>query len=355
MNLMELYKTMSDINSIPKIDRNIMEQLLHSDGIAMSSTDKEGVTHILIKSFVILFWRNTSDSKVVTSLDFSPSLVMHDEEQLRAGMTPMHRHDYIEIAYVAKGEFSQLIAGEKRTFSQGSICIIDKNSEHADFIKNQDNFVIFICMKEGFFDELFLAELDDNNVQQFIRRALMKQKSLRQFLQFTPRDEQDVLFPLIEQVAKEKFENRKGAKYIIKGLIIRIFDILTRDYDINLTSTQLKRMNELLYSEVEEYLRKNYKDASLKELTKRFHFQQDYFARLVKKHAGITFSELLRKIRISKAEELLVNTRMPVTSIIESVGYENRHHFYNIFFELNNMTPEQYRQKHWDRSQDVSE
>lgn len=224
MNLMELYKTMSDINSIPKIDRNIMEQLLHSDGIAMSSTDKEGVTHILIKSFVILFWRTTSDSKVVTSLDFSPSLVMQDEEQLRAGMTPMHRHDYIEIAYVAKGEFSQLIAGEKRTFSQGSICIIDKNSEHADFIKDQDNFVIFICMKEDFFDELFLAELDDNNVQQFIRRALMKQKSLRQFLQFTPRDEQDVLFPLIEQVAKEKYENRKGAKYIIKGLIIRIFD-----------------------------------------------------------------------------------------------------------------------------------
>lgn len=345
MNLMELYETMSYTDSMPMIDQKVIDQLLHSDNIVMFNTDSEDTIHSLNESFVIIFWRNTTDTKVTASINFDPPLVTYSEDRLRASMTPMHRHEYIEIAYVVKGEFSQFIGGKKRTFSQGSVCIIDRNSEHADYVKSLDNFVIFLCMKQDFFDELFLTELDNNNVQQFIRSALLKQKSLKQFLKFTPLDEEDVLFPLIEQVAKEKFENRKGSKYIIKGLIMRIFDILTKEYDINLTSTQLKKMNDLLFAEVEEYLKKNYKDVTLKELAIKFHFQEDYFTRLIKKHTGITYLEFLRKIRISKAEELLLNSHMSVSSIIEFVGYENRHHFYNIFFNIYKMTPEQYRQK----------
>lgn len=352
MNLMELYETMSDTASIPIFDQKVAFQLLQADSAMRFNTIGEDMIHRLNESFGIITWRTTSDCKVATSFDFSPPLLTYTEDKLRAAMTPMHRHDYIEITYVVKGEFSQFIGGEKHIFSQGSLCIVDRNSEHADYVKDQDNFVIFLCMKEDFFDELFFSELEDNNLQQFIRRALMKQKSLKQFLQFTPRDQADVIFPLVEQVAMEKYENKKGSKHVIKGLIIRLFDILTKDYDINLTSTQLKKMNDFLFAEVEEYLRNNYKEASLKELTKRFHFQQDYFARLIKKHTGNTFSELLRKIRMAKAVELLLKTHMSVRSIIEAVGYENKHHFYNIFYELYSMTPEQYRLKHGNRLQD---
>jgi AraC-like DNA-binding protein len=347
MDLMEQYEIMSNTDSIPLRDQNITRESLNLQKSPMiSNVGNENDIHVLNESFVISFWRTTPDSKVAFSLNFFPPVIIYIEDWLKAGMSPMHRHDYMEIAYVVKGEFSQFIGGKKHTFSQGSLCIVDKNSEHADYVKDQDNFVIFLGMKEEFFDELFLSELDDNNVQQFIRKALIKQKSLKQFIHFTPRDAQDLIFPLIEQVITEKFENRKGARYMIKALMIRIFDILTTDYDISLTSTQLKKMNDLVFAEVEEYLMKNYKEASLKKLTEQFHFQQDYFARLFKRHAGITFTEFLRKIRISKSEELLLNTRMSISSIIESVGYENRHHFYNIFYEIHNMTPEQYRQKY---------
>lgn len=345
---------MGNIDSISISLKNAIIQL-SSQGIVTINSGSDDMIHSINEYFVIIFWRNTSDSKVAVSINFSTPLIEHFEDQQRINMTDMHRHDYIEIAYVVKGEFSQLIDGKKHTFSQGSVCIIDRNSEHSDYVENQDNFVIFLGMKEEFFDELFLSELDNNNVQQFIRKALMKQKSLKQFLQFTPRNSRDAIFTLIEHVVTEKFENRKGTRYIIKGLMIRIFDILTKDYDINLTSTQLKKMNDILFLEIEEYLRKNYKDASLKDLGKQFHFQQDYYSRVIKKHLGITFFEFLRKIRMSKAEELLLNTNMTVTSIIESVGYENRYHFYNIFFELHNMTPKQYRQKHGVRLQDKSE
>jgi AraC-like DNA-binding protein len=341
MNLLELYEVFSKTDSIPVFEKNIMVD--YPLNVILNSEGED--IHSLIDSFAIILWRNNSDGKVVTSINFSPPILTYVEDRLSVGMTKIHRHDYIEMAFVVKGEFSQMVGGQRLTFPQGSVCIIDRNTEHADYVKDQDNFVIFICMKENFFDEILLSEIENNNVQQFIRKALLEQKSLKQLLQFTPRGQHDVLLPLIDQVCAEKCGNQKGANYIVKGLMIRIFFILTMDYyEINLTKSQKKQINDLLFLEVEEYLRKNYQDASLKELTSRFHFQQDYFARLIKKHTGLTFSEYLRKIRISKAEELLLNTRMTTTQIIESIGYKNRNHFYNVFHAIHNMTPEQFRQ-----------
>ncbi len=344
MDLMKHYELLDDTDSIASAQENAIAQMLSQDLMRVCPGGNDMV-YSINESLVIISWRTLPDSKIIVSLDFSPPVITDYRDHQNSHMTPLHRHNFIEMAYVVKGELNQLIAGVKYTFPQGSICIIDRNSEHADFVKNQDNYVIFLGMKEDLFDELFLSELD-NKVQKFIRKALLEQKSIKQFLQFNPRYTDNEIFSLIEQVAEEKFKNGKGAKYIVKGLMIRVFDILTKDYDILLTSTHLKKMNELLFSEIEEYMRGNYKDASLKELTKRFHFQQDYYARLIKKHTGMTFSEFHRKIRMSKAEDLLLNTRMSIGSIIESVGYENRYYFYKFFFELHNLTPLQYRKKH---------
>jgi YesN/AraC family two-component response regulator len=340
MNLLEQYEVLSKTDSIRVVDKNIM--VYYPLNLILNSEGED--IHSLIDSFAIIFWRNISDGTVVTSINFSPPILTYVEEKSNESMTKMHRHDYIEMAYVIKGEFSQFIAGKKRTFSQGSVCIIDRNCEHADYVEDQDNFVLFICMNENFFDEMFLSELENSNVHKFIRRALLEQKNLKQYLQFTPK-RHDLILPLIEQVCAEIFGNHKGVNYIVKGLIIRIFFYLTMDYEINLNETQLKKMNDLLFIEVEEYLRKNYKDVSLKELSSRFHFQEDYFNRLIKKHTGLTFTEFLKKIRISKAEDMLLNTRMSITEIVDSVGYMNRSYFYKLFQKTYNMTPEQYRKK----------
>ena len=197
-------------------------------------------------------------------------------------------------------------------------------------------------MNQNFFDEMFLAELENSNVQKFIRKALLEQKNSKQFLQFTPR-KQGIILPIIEQICDEVLGDNKGANYIVRGLMIRLFYLLITDFEINLTATQLDKVNDLLFIEIEEYLRRNYKDVSLKSLTKQFHFQEDYFTRLIKKHTGFTFSEFLKRIRISKAEEMILNTRMSISEIVESIGYKNRSYFYKLFQKTYDMTPEQYR------------
>ena len=344
MNLKELFELMANPPITAKMDPDHIHQR-YLEFFMANHADGDGFTHSLNEPFSIKYWRNTPDNKVILYDDTENTFVELFDEWLKKGMTHMHSHDFIEIAYVMHGEFSQMISGKKRTFSEGSVCIIDRNTIHCDYVNTSDNFVIFLCMKEDFFSELFISEIDDSNLQQFIRKALLTQKTLKQFLHFIPRDDLNSIYELIELVAKEKSDNDKGSHYLIKGLIIRIFDRLTKHFDLSLTSAQLEKMNDLLYMEVEQYLRTNYKDATLNHLVNLFHFQEDYFTRLIKKHSGMTYSQLLKKIRVSKAEEMLLNTRMSVNDIMEAIGYENRYHFYKVFSEFNNMTPKQYRQE----------
>ena len=50
------------------------------------------------------------------------------------------------------------------------------------------------------------------------------------------------------------------------------------------------------------------------------------------------------------AEKLLSNTEMPITQIIEQIGYNNINNFYRRFKLLNGITPSAYRNLHRERN-----
>ena len=212
----------------------------------------EGV-HRIEESFTVMLWRTLPGTKVVyTYIDKDRAAT--NQDAWRRPETYLHRHDFIEMLYVVKGELNQIICGQKQTFTEGTACIIDTNCEHTDIVADQDNFVVFLCMDESFFDQLFLAGINGSSLQQFLIKALLSQKSQRQFIRFRPKDDANTVYDLVEQVVTEKDTHRIGADYIIKGLMIRIFDTLIRKYDTDLTQMQRKRMDELLFHEVETYL-----------------------------------------------------------------------------------------------------
>ena len=66
-------------------------------------------------------------------------------------------------------------------------------------------------------------------------------------------------------------------------------------------------------------------------------------SKLVKNNTGKTFKDLLQEKRMSEAEKLISNTKIPITEIIFSVGYENTNFFYKMFTEKFGCTPKEYR------------
>lgn len=326
------------LSSFQELDGNVL--------IEMYSKNLKGINEYGIhdyssdEPFSVLLWRHINDKLFLSiNFEFNASVNIQNGSDLNR----LGRNNNIGLAYVVKGKFTQLIAGQHYTFSQGDICIFDRNTERADSKNFQDNFVVFIHMNEEFFKSLNLSELEKDEFLDFLKRALSMQRILKQFILFKSIDNKDHLSNLIEQIITEKKENQKGTSYVIKGLMIRIFDKLIKHYDFRIFTKQSKNTRDLLFVQIEDYIKRHFQHVTVKELSNVFHFQEDYFNRLIKKHTGMSFTRFLRKIRLSKFEEILLNTDLPISKIIESVGYESRYHFYRYFKEQHNMTPEQYR------------
>ena len=104
-------------------------------------------------------------------------------------------------------------------------------------------------------------------------------------------------------------------------------------------------MNWIIFEEVSEYIQQHYADITIQQLVDTFHFQEDYFNRLIKAKTGMTYSAYVQKIRLEKAEHLLISSGKSVEEIADIVGYHNKGYFYKIFQERYGMTPAKYRKK----------
>lgn len=81
-------------------------------------------------------------------------------------------------------------------------------------------------------------------------------------------------------------------------------------------------------------------------LAEQLNYSSDYINRVVKKHSGMSISEYDRIIRLKKAKELFANSDQSITSIITSLGFENKTFFYGLFQKKYGMTPMEYRREH---------
>lgn len=94
-----------------------------------------------------------------------------------------------------------------------------------------------------------------------------------------------------------------------------------------------------------DFIIQNYNSKiSLSSVSNHVYCNPTYLSRLLKASVGVSFTNYLNEIRISKAEELLLNTTDSVYSIAKAVGYESTGYFYKKFKEKNNCSPDTYRQ-----------
>lgn len=68
-----------------------------------------------------------------------------------------------------------------------------------------------------------------------------------------------------------------------------------------------------------------------------------YISRLVKRATGRSWTELLQEKRLMRADELLLRTRLPVSEIMNLVGYNNSSYFYRLYTQRFGLSPKMRR------------
>lgn len=82
---------------------------------------------------------------------------------------------------------------------------------------------------------------------------------------------------------------------------------------------------------------------TLDEIAKRLSITPEYLGTQFRKETGVTFSNYIKNVRITKAKELLVGTSLKLYEISERVGYSDPKYFSKVFKDTVGMLPAEYR------------
>ncbi len=119
-------------------------------------------------------------------------------------------------------------------------------------------------------------------------------------------------------------------------------EILDGFLDAVYESRGKKNTSEHLYKAI-QYINAHYfEDLNLDILAQNVFVSGYYLSHLFRREMGVTFSDYLTKVRVSRAKELLMEGRS-VEDVSDCVGYRDGNYFIKIFKKIVGVTPSKYR------------
>lgn len=159
----------------------------------------------------------------------------------------------------------------------------------------------------------------------------------------------------LEKILKDYIPDIEGLNYNISGRLEDTMDYETlddyREYVLNIYKQAFDEYIDInaikcstLIQKTIMYIKKNYQNDLTTELVANYVGKTpNYFSHLFKKELGISFSEYLNRVRISKAKELILNSNLLIYEIGEKVGYHDYFYFSQVFKRIEGYPPTEYR------------
>ena len=96
---------------------------------------------------------------------------------------------------------------------------------------------------------------------------------------------------------------------------------------------------------IQLYIREHLgEDLSLMRLSEVFYFNPSYLSRLFKQSTGQNLTETIARLRLERAQELLMDRKLKIADITAAVGFDSQHYFSRFFKKHTGVTPQEYRE-----------
>ena len=254
---------------------------------------------------------------------------------------PSHKHNYIEFNYVYQGNLTQIIDNKKIILQKGELIFLNQYITHEIEASSENDIVINFIIRPEFFDYIITLLDNENSISKFLLTTLYTDYDEGEYLYFKVSERKDIQ-DLVERIITELYTPSIMNKATIKLLVgLLLVELIKNSQDIEIYSVD--NYEKVLIIQSLKYIDEFYNRATLFELSQKLK-QPDYkLSKLIKKHTGMTFKELLQERKLSKAIELIRSTNYSIVEIIELIGYENPTYFYKIFKNKFGMTPREYK------------
>ncbi|MBR1854188.1 MAG: helix-turn-helix transcriptional regulator [Lachnospiraceae bacterium] len=151
---------------------------------------------------------------------------------------------------------------------------------------------------------------------------------------------------IMTQIEEEWEHYDSYSNDMIESLVTHLFVTALRGQASAPASTPdtLLRQKHLPLLHALSYIQHHYaEDPSLEETAAAVHVSGAYLSRLFKQAFDTSYSAFLSEIKISHAQQLLLNTSLPVSQVAYQCGYHNSNYFCDAFKKVIGVPPLKYR------------
>ena len=284
---------------------------------------------------------------------YKEDMFFSDENDISAGRMlrymPSHWHskDHFEVFYSVSGNCPVHFQNETVIVKPGSVMIIAPNVVYASPCYSDDCTLLFYMLRASTFDRVFWNQVPPENLMAtFFRRALSDQQP-NAYLQFDTEGDLEIQKLLI-QIYDEFLGSKSYRSQMMNTLMSEAFIRLLRSYE---GTARLPRNDDFYwkheYSAILSYIQTNFSTVTLQELSERFHYSEKQVRRIIQNSTGISFMQLITKLRMEKARALLRYRNASIEKISASIGYSTVNSFYRTFSRYYGCTPGAYIEQHF--------
>lgn len=258
--------------------------------------------------------------------------VFNDESSFVAS----HWHQAIEMMYIMEGEVDVTINAQETVLLPGDLFLIDSSVIHSTKSVHGNHAILiqlpYALLKKYIpnFDDLNFA-FDCHSDNPILNTKIMR------------------LIDVIKEMQIIFEVNPKGGILRFNSLVFEMLYQLYHNFSTPIPDTDLRK-DEKHFDRLKlvmNYTNDHYnRPLSLDEISDIAGFQKEYFCHFFKKNMGKTYLEYLNEIRLSHIYKDLVQTDLPLKTILENNGFTNYKLFRQLFYDNFHTTPGEYRKAH---------
>ncbi|MDP4118698.1 MAG: AraC family transcriptional regulator [Bacillota bacterium] len=257
----------------------------------------------------------------------------------RATSCEMHRHPFMELAYICGGEIEHTMNTETAVLHKGDYFIVDYGSVHA--YKGEDPAVIN-CV---FYPEMIDSTLKNcSGIRDILNNYLIRfcYKGITMFptLQIYHDDTGEIL-TLLEKMGDEYEGKSAGYMEMIRCYLVETILITMRKSALRSNNEEDSLSSSIIYMINDSYMQ----EVTLSGICEKLNYSLPYISRKFKEETGETFINYLHKVRMKESCRMLANTDKNIEEISALVGYADVKYFRKLFKSTLKMTPKQFRKQ----------
>lgn len=282
-------------------------------------------------------WQNASTIAYNGCLKDGSNMALH--ATIRGNIAAPHKHSFIEMVYVVKGNCTHIISGKNIVIEEGELLFLSQHTIHGVNKIDKDSLVITIIFLPELLESIYAnSRGEGNQINRFFFDCLRNDEYVDSYLHFKVRDAKP-----IQNLVENLIENLIGGDPSlndINRLTMELLFLHLQNYTEYLMSSSA---DERIITKVLHYVSESYKDGSLTKLSDMLHYSTSSLSRLITQKTGKSFTELMQNQKLSQACYLLKHSDMTVSEISVEVGYENISFFHRLFKSKYGVSPHKYK------------